>query len=235
MVPRLTMSSALDCDRKRTFERDGALLFENALSDSVCTLEALLAELPADAAGTRIHGLKGLDAILQRSGSIGSVAARLLGGNARPVRAILFNKSATSNWSLGWHQDRTVTVVERRDVAGFGAWTIKSGLHHVAPPFEILANMITLRAHLDDVPETNAPLLVALGSHRLGPVSEHRMSDIVGRSRIGTCLAKRGDIWAYSTPIVHASKAAAVPLSRRVLQVDYAVGDLPGGLKWLGV
>ena len=235
MVPRLAMSSALDCDRKRTFERDGALLFENALSDSVCMLEALLAELPADAAGTRIHGLKGLNAFLRPSGSIGDVATHLLGGNARPVRTILFNKSAESNWSLGWHQDRTITVVERRDVAGFGPWTIKSGLHHVAPPFEILANMVTLRAHLDDVPVTNAPLLVALGSHRLGPVSEHRMNEVVRRSRVGTCLAKRGDIWAYSTPIVHASNAAAVPIARRVLQVDYAVGGLPGGLQWLGV
>jgi hypothetical protein len=34
---------------------------------------------------------------------------------------------------------------------------------YVAPPFEVLARMVTLRLHLDDVPATNAPLLVAPG------------------------------------------------------------------------
>jgi hypothetical protein len=29
--------------------------------------------------------------------------------------------------------------------------------------------------------------------------------------------------------------AAAAPLHRRILQIDYAVGQLPGGLEWLGV
>jgi hypothetical protein len=48
-------------------------------------------------------------------------------------------------------------------------------------------------------------------------------------------LAEAGDVWAYSTPILHASERATEPTHRRVLQVDYAVGELPGGLAWLGV
>ena len=43
------------------------------------------------------------------------------------------------------------------------------------------------------------------------------------------------DIWLYATPILHASGAALEPTHRRVLQVDFAAGELPGGLKWLGV
>jgi len=39
----------------------------------------------------------------------------------------------------------------------------------------------------------------------------------------------------YATPIVHASQAAPVPARRRVLQVDFAAVELPGGLEWLGV
>jgi hypothetical protein len=50
--------------------------------------------------------------------------------------------------------------MERVDVEGFGPWTVKSGLLHVAPLFDLLAGMLTLRVHLDPVPETNAPLLV---------------------------------------------------------------------------
>jgi hypothetical protein len=38
-----------------------------------------------------------------------------------------------------------------------------------------------------------------------------------------------------SCELLHASEAAIEPLRRRVLQVDYAVGQLPGRLEWLGV
>jgi hypothetical protein len=85
------------------------------------------------------------------------------------------------------------------------------------------------------VPETNAPLLVARGSHRLGMAAECEIAAVVDRSDVHVCLARRGDIWAYSTLILHASLAAAEPAHRRVLQVDYAARSLPGGLEWLGV
>jgi hypothetical protein len=70
------------------------------------------------------------------------------------------SNAAATNWSVAWHQDRTIAVMERVDVEGFGPWTVKSGLLHVAPLFDLLAGMLTLRVHLDPVPETNAPLLV---------------------------------------------------------------------------
>jgi hypothetical protein len=34
----------------------------------------------------------------------------------------------------------------------------------LAPPFDLLAGMVTLRLHLDPVPATNARLLIAPGS-----------------------------------------------------------------------
>lgn len=39
----------------------------------------------------------------------------------------------------------------------------------------------------------------------------------------------------YATPILYASEAATMPVQRRVLQLDFAAEDLPGGLQWLGV
>ena len=159
----------------------------------------------------------------------------MLGARCFPVRAILFDKSEATNWSLGWHQDRTIVVRERRDLPGFGPWTVKSGLKHVAPPVQILAGMVTLRIHLDPVPADNAPLKVALGSHRLGVVPEAEVDAVVARADIATCLAERGDIWLYRTLILHASAAAIRPARRRVLQVDYAAEPLPGGLEYLGV
>jgi ectoine hydroxylase-related dioxygenase (phytanoyl-CoA dioxygenase family) len=106
---------------------------------------------------------------------------------------------------------------------------------HVAPPFEILASMVTLRVHLDDVPHSNAPLLIAPGSHVLGRVPVEGIDAAVRKCGIRVCWAQAGDIWLYSTPILHASDAATCPARRRVLQVDYAARDLPGGLQWSGV
>jgi ectoine hydroxylase-related dioxygenase (phytanoyl-CoA dioxygenase family) len=106
---------------------------------------------------------------------------------------------------------------------------------HVAPPFDLLARMVTLRAHLDDVPATNAPLLIAPGSHTYGRIAVKDVEEVVKRCGTATCVADAGDIWLYATPILHASEAASTPASRRVLQVDYAAEGLPHGLEWLGV
>lgn len=159
----------------------------------------------------------------------------MLGSDAIPVRAILFDKSADTNWSLAWHQDRTIAVRRRVEVDGFSPWSVKGGVVHVEPPFELLAKMLTLRVHLDPVPITNAPLLVAPGSHKRGRIAEADIPGTVELCGVVTCLADKGDIWLYSTPILHASAAAAQPKHRRVLQVDYAADQLPAGLQWLGV
>lgn len=217
------------------FDLHGAQRFCGGAVRDLPYLRAALRDLPSGRVGIRLKGLKDLHPFLMPAGSIGAIAVRLIGPMSRPVRAILFDKRRTTNWSLTWHQDRTICVEHKIDVEGFGPWTRKSGMQHVAPPFEILARMVTLRVHLDDVPETNAPLLIAPGSHREGRVPEHAVLEVVRRRGVATCLATAGDVWAYATPILHASDAAAMPAKRRVLQIDFAAEELPGGLKWLGV
>jgi hypothetical protein len=219
-----------------SFAKDGALRMRAALSAAdLQGLEDATAGFPSDQAGIRLHGIPALQPFLTSSGAVGQVAASVLGNAARAVRAILFDKTASTNWGLPWHQDRTIAVAKRMEVEGFGPWTVKSGLLHVAPPFDVLASMVTLRVHLDTVPETNAPLLIAPGSHRLGLIHEREVKSVVQRCGTAVCLAEAGDIWLYSTPILHSSETARDPVHRRVLQVDFAVGGLPGGLTWLGV
>ena len=84
-------------------------------------------------------------------------------------------------------------------------------------------------------PPANAPVLVAPGSHRLGHIAEADVPAVVQRYGVAVCTAVAGDIWLYATAILHASKAATNPGHRRVLHVDYAACDLPGGLQWLGI
>lgn len=178
--------------------------------------------------------MAGLACLLDADSVIGAIASGILGPAACAVRAILFDKSPGTNWSLGWHQDRTIAVRRRTDTPGFGPWSMKRGLQHVEPPFSLIECMVTLRIHIDDVPGDNAPLLVAPGSHKLGRIAEDRIEAVVAACGIATCLADRGDIWLYATPILHASAAGHHP-HRRVLQVDYSRDSLPGELEWLGI
>lgn len=215
-----------------TLAEHGAALFGGALAAHLPDVICALASLPEGQAGVRISAHEPVRAILAPTGPVGALARQIMGADCKAVRAILFDKTADRNWSLAWHQDRTICVRERVDVAGFGPWTNKAGMIHVAPPFDLLARMVTLRIHLDDVPETNAPLLIALGSHRMGRIAEANMDDIVAQCETVACLAEAGDVWAYQTPIVHASAVSTVPARRRVLQVDFSADPLPGGLEW---
>ena len=218
-----------------TLETDGAVRYDRAALSILPQLIAIADSQPAERAGIRLHGVKELRTLLANYGILGALAAGQLGERCRPVRAILFDKTTATNWALGWHQDRTIVVCERIETPGFGPWTVKAGLIHVAPPPNLLAGMLTMRVHLDDVPDTNAPLLIAPGSHRVGRIGESEVDAIVERCGTTACLAEAGDVWLYATPILHASAAAYAPTRRRVLQVDFAAIDLPGTLEWLGI
>ncbi|RTE95198.1 phytanoyl-CoA dioxygenase family protein [Bradyrhizobium sp. LVM 105] len=219
-----------------TFLDDGAQLFRQALAaDQLHQLVEVLSHLPPDHAGLRLKGIEGLAPFFAASGPIGNCAASVLGAACRPVRAILFDKTAATNWALGWHQDRTIAVKERIAVLGFETWSVKSCMQHVEPPFVLLSDMVTLRVHIDPVPASNAPLLIAPGSHKRGRIAEQDVKDVVRNCGTVACLADAGDIWLYATPILHASEAAITPMHRRVLQVDFTIAELPGGLEWLGV
>lgn len=218
------------------FGRDGAQLFAEVLREPELELiEDALLVLPSDRPGVRLSKSPELRSLLAADGQIGKIAAGFIGPACQPVRAILFDKSEATNWALGWHQDRTIAVVERGDTSGFGPWSVKAGIPHVEPPVELLEHMVTLRVHLDAVDAENAPLLVTPGSHRFGRIPENDIEAIVERCGIEVCLGDRGDIWAYSTLILHASEAARRPRRRRVLQIDYSSATLPNGLQFHGV
>ena len=214
-----------------TFDEVGFARSDRPLSDAaLLEIEPLFAALGIAKAGHRLlppSKLSGLSAI----GSITNEIASRIGMNARPVRALLFDKHRHNNWALGWHQDRTIEVRARIDTTGYGPWTIKAGRQHVAPPIALLEAMMTVRIHLDEVDAANAPLLVAPRSHCLGLVPERDIAAVVARCGTTACLAQRGHVWLDSTPILHASDAASNPRHRRVLQIDFAATALPNGLE----
>jgi phytanoyl-CoA dioxygenase PhyH len=212
---------------------DGAQLFPAAIGDDErVALVALLGGMSRQAAGVRLKPTRALRPLIA---SADAIAGSILGSQARPVLARLFDKSPDRNWALGWHQDRTIAVRERVETPGFTAWTVKHGIDHVVPPFDYLERMLTLRVHLDPVGADNGPLLVAPGSHRLGRVAEPQIAATVAGFGTAACEARAGDVWLYATPILHASARAERPARRRVLQLLYSADRLPGELEWLGV
>jgi ectoine hydroxylase-related dioxygenase (phytanoyl-CoA dioxygenase family) len=91
--------------------------------------------------------------------------------------------------------------------------------------------MLALRVHLDDCGPDNGPLRVIPGSHASGWVDEHVDA---WRQRVPefTCQVRLGGVLAMRPLLLHASGAAANPSHRRVIHIEFAHQDLPGGLEW---
>ncbi len=218
------------------FDRDGARLFGGVLTpvEAAALAERLEPQITGRP-GARLRVEPDVAALLAADGPVGRVAASLIGPDARPVRAVLFDKSPDANWIVAWHQDRTICVRERHETPGFGPWSNKDGVLHVAPPISVLKGMATLRLHLDAVDVDNAPLVVALGSHRFGYVPADEAAARAADCPNLVCGAAPGDVWAYSTPILHTSARSVGDRRRRVLQVDYAARALPEPHEWRGI
>ena len=150
----------------------------------------------------------------------------------RPVRALYFDKSAHSNWTVGWHQDLTIAVRRRLDVPGFGPWSVKDGVPHVQPPEEVLENMTTVRLHLDDCDESNGALRVLPGTHRQGRILSESIQQLRREIPEVVCRASAGDILLMRPLLLHSSNRSSSGQHRRVLHIEYSATRLPHGLEW---
>jgi len=168
---------------------------------------------------------------LLRSNGVFKLAEELLAGESLLTRAILFDKKPGANWAVGWHQDVTVAVVRRSNVPGFTGWSVKEGITHVHPPVDVLQQMVTVRLHIDDSPEGNGPLQVLPTSHLHGRLSEDALVRWSQRPAV-TCIAAAGSTILMRPLLLHRSPPAKTPSHRRVLHLEFAGEELPGGLEW---
>lgn len=225
-----------------TLDRDGFQAIRNVLSSSeVATL------INAIESAEHVHGRHRGDsqfairrlteavpliATLPRNPRIARITRDILGDNAMLVRGILFDKTPAANWAVPPHQDTTIAVRERIDAPGFGPWSIKAGIPHVQPPREILESMATLRLHLDDCPTDAGALRVMPGSHRLGILTADQIAACSREAEFVACPAAAGDCLLMRPLLVHSSKPASLPTHRRVVHLEFAAGELFGGLRW---
>jgi hypothetical protein len=169
---------------------------------------------------------------LVRSQALRGLVADLLAPRAKLVRVILFDKTPINNWHVGWHQDTTIAVSRRANLAGWGPWSVKDGVPHVQPPTQVLEQMLTLRLHLDDAPEDNACLRVIPGSHRDGVLAAEHIAMWRKRCNPVSCPTHAGDVLAMRPLLLHASQKAHNPTHRRVVHAEFCAADLPAGLSW---
>jgi ectoine hydroxylase-related dioxygenase (phytanoyl-CoA dioxygenase family) len=159
------------------------------------------------------------------------IAADTLGERARPFGATLFDKSPRANWLVVWHQDTALPLRARRDVPGWGPWSIKGGIHYAHAPATALNRVVALRVHLDDSTTSNGPLRVLPGSQALGVLQDDEIARLAGSVRPVECPASRGSIVMMRPLVVHSSSKATVPAPRRVIHIEYTdTRELEGGL-----
>ncbi len=211
--------------------QSGFALISGVMNDS--ERQTLLAAL-GEVTGAGRRGLLGLPAVavLARSERWLELARAHLPVEPRPVRAIYFDKSAEANWGVAWHQDLTIALQARVEMAGFGPWSVKEGIPHVQPPVDLLERMLTIRLHLDDADETNGALRVLGGSHRFGRLSAERIQELRGQEDGFLCEAAAGDALLMRPLLLHASGRSVSPRHRRVLHIEYAGYALPEPLQW---
>ncbi len=126
---------------------------------------------------------------------------------AIPVRAILFDKTESVNWTVPWHQDRSIAVREKIETPGFGPWSCKAGVIHVQPPEDVLRKMLTLRFHLDACGKENGPLRVIPNTHRR-ILSPGELEGVVAAEPQVACTTDAGGLVMMRPLILHASSPA---------------------------
>ncbi len=155
------------------------------------------------------------------------------GTGAGVVRAILFDKSPTANWSVPWHQDAAIAVKERHEVDGYGPWSMKDGEHHCQPPRHVIDRVFVVRLHLDECLSENGPLRVIPESHLEGLRSAAALEEQVRTGPIVDCSARLGDAVLMRPLTIHSSARAAKPADRRrVLHLECCDVDLAEPLEW---
>jgi len=150
------------------------------------------------------------------------LAVEVLGADAFPYRATLFDKSPVANWLVVWHQDTALPLRSRQELPGWGPWSIKEGISYAHAPASALSQVVALRVSLDDSTVDNGPLRVLPRTHTLGVLSDDTLHELSTQISPVDCTTPKGGVVVMRPLLVHASSKSCAETPRRVLHIEYA-------------
>ena len=155
-----------------------------------------------------------------------ALVCRALGPASFPFRATLFEKTPASNWLVVWHQDTALPLVERREISGWGPWSVKQGIPYAHAPASVLEQVLALRIHFDGSTPDNGPLRVLPGTHDRGILSDDAIHELSATVSAVECAVRKGGVVAMHPLVVHSSSKSRNGVPRRVLHIEYAASEL---------
>jgi ectoine hydroxylase-related dioxygenase (phytanoyl-CoA dioxygenase family) len=223
-----------------SLETDGFAIVPDVLSAAqVENLREVAARIESDGVSKRknvfaIRNLLDTPEIrrLADSAAVRALVEPVLGPDCFAVRGIFFDKVAGANWKVPWHQDLSIAVQEKVEVAGFGPWSEKAGVVHVQPPRDVLERMLTVRLHLDPCGAENGALRVIAGSHMSGKLDAAQIARTRENCEEMVAEVGQGGALLMRPLLLHASSPSQSPAHRRVIHLEFAADELPNGLQW---
>jgi ectoine hydroxylase-related dioxygenase (phytanoyl-CoA dioxygenase family) len=201
----------------------GFSIVENVLSPQECEILATAVEgASSDRAGTRNLMSNPAVSCLAYDSRMLRLAFDILGRNAVPFRATLFDKSTAANWHVLWHQDRALPLLTEVACSDWGPWSTKGGVRYALAPRQALECIVALRIHIDASTDKNGPLRVIPGSHQSGVMDAAQICNTVNTVSLVTCLVGRGGVVAMRPLLLHSSSKMTSKQRRRVLHIEYA-------------
>jgi ectoine hydroxylase-related dioxygenase (phytanoyl-CoA dioxygenase family) len=195
-------------------------IFVDQILDGIAQLSP-----PRSRAGIRHALALGPVAEVARHPLLVALAREVLGVDAFPYRATLFEKSSDANWLVVWHQDTALPLRSRLDVNSWGPWSVKEGVTYAHAPASALSQVLALRVHLDDSTADNGPLRVLPRTHMSGVLSDDSIHELSTRIPPIDCTVSKGGVVAMRPLVVHASSKSHNELPRRVLHIEYAASE----------
>lgn len=207
---------------------DGYAILPQVLTSE--EIDQLLSDLERSAAQRSRAGVRHLMTIpavtkLANDHRMLGIAQAVLGNDALPFKATLFDKSPEANWLITWHQDTALPLCEKQEIPGWGPWSTKEGVVYAHAPASALERVVALRLHFDDSNLDNGPLRVIPGSHCEGVLSDEQVEKIVDKGESVTCLVEQSGVIVMRPLIIHASSKSQSDRPRRVLHIEYATRD----------
>ena len=226
---------------KEQVEAEGYAIIDHVFSSAQADAIARLIER-ADASRSAFRKTADLFAIRQVlkeipevhplvfTASLRAVIRSVFGAGYHVAKSIYFDKPAASNWFVSYHQDLTISVKEKAELAGFGPWTKKQDQYAVQPPQGMLEQNFTIRIHLDDTNADNGALRVVPGSHKKGIYRPETIDWNTEKERL--CPVLKGGVMIMRPLLLHASSRTTNDQRRRVIHIEFSNQALPAPLSY---